>query len=71
MSTPHPKPRYNKGFFWTALVVLFLGGAIALLLSLDRTNMSARLAVRATLLLTGSAMALCLICGTADWWLKR
>ncbi len=71
MSTPHPKPRYNKGFFWTALVLLFIGGTMALLLSVDRTNISARLAARATILLTGSAMALCLICGTADWWLKR
>ncbi|HOW97482.1 MAG TPA: hypothetical protein P5567_00885 [Kiritimatiellia bacterium] len=44
---------------------------MALLLSVDRTNISARLAARATILLTGSAMALCLICGTADWWLKR
>lgn len=65
------KTRFLTGFFWLALLILFVGGAIALLLSVDKTNIDGRLTVRITLLLTGAGVALCAILGTSDWWLKR
>ncbi|MBU1692837.1 MAG: hypothetical protein KKC51_02620 [Verrucomicrobia bacterium] len=71
MRSNHPETRYLKSFFWTALVLLFIGGTVALLLSLDKTDTTARLTVRVTLLLTGAAVVLCVICATSDWWLKR
>ena len=71
MRAQQSKPRYVTGFFWIALFLLFIGGAAAFLLSLDKTNMAAHLSVRLTLLLTGAGVVLCLICATSDWWLKR
>jgi len=71
MREQYTKPRYSAGFFWAALFILFVGGSIALMLVLDPTYATARLNLNLTLLLTGAGVFLCLILGTADWWLKR
>ena len=71
MRAEQSKTRYVKGFFWIALLILFVGSAVAFLLSLDKTNTAAHLTIRITLLLTVSGAVLCVICATSDWWLKR
>jgi len=68
---PKTKTRFLTGFFWLAMIILFAGGTLAVLLSLDKTYTAAHLAIRLTLLLTGAAVVLCVIIATSDWWLKR
>ena len=56
---------------WLTLLILFFGGLMAYLLSLQEVNPDAQMQVNLTLAITIVAAGICLICVTADWWMRH
>ncbi len=56
---------------WLTFLILFFGGLMAYLLSLQEVNPDAQMQVNLTLAITIVAAGICLICVTADWWMRH
>lgn len=66
------KSPYSLRWLWKVAVVIgFVGGGITYLLYLEGVRRGTmrlfRISLFATILLTG----ICIICATANWWIKR
>jgi hypothetical protein len=59
------------GLWWAALVSAIAGSAITYVLSLDRLGPGTRHDWTLSLTATVVVVGLCIICATADWWMRR
>lgn len=66
MSTRNP-----TWLWWLAFFILFFGGLIAYMLSLQSDNLRVHDQVTLTLAITIVAAGICIICATADWWMQH
>lgn len=65
-------PALTAWLWWTALLVLLTGGAIAYLLRLDpMSNPEALSQSNLILAFTGVTAGICVIAATSKWWLSR
>lgn len=63
--------RHTAWLWWTALLIMVIGGGITYLLSLQKMTPFAQSHTSMALMITVIGSGLCVILATADWWLKR
>lgn len=71
MMAHYKKVRIISGLVWLALMILAIGGALAYLLYTDTADPNAEQVIVLLLAITITAAGICLICATADWWIKH
>ncbi len=64
-------PRPTSGLWWAAFFIAVIGGSLAYVFSLDKTDPALRSNMSMVLLFTIIAVGVCVICATANWWLRR
>lgn len=63
--------RQPTWLWWWAFFILFFGGLIAYMLSLQEAVPGAQSQVHLTLAISIVAAGICIICATADWWMRH
>lgn len=61
----------GKWLGWLAFLIFFFGGLIAYMISLQETNPDAQANMVLTLAITAALAGICLICMSADWWMRH
>ena len=56
---------------WLAFLIVLVGGGIAYMLSLQEGNPEAQSQIFLTIAITVVASGICLICLTADFWMRH
>jgi len=66
-----PSPQSTTGLWKLAFLIFATGGLVAYLIYRNDTSLDATAHLRLTILITAVAGGLCVICATANLWLKR
>jgi hypothetical protein len=67
-----PKPPGSRAWlWWLGLLLLVVGSWITFIFYHQRIDPEARIAMSISLMLTVISVGICVICATADWWIKR
>lgn len=57
--------------WWLAFFLLFFGGLIAFILSQQPAEPGVRTQINMTLAIAIVSAGICIICATADWWMRH